>query len=100
MNRRMIHQSAKLEDVMRKNNATANALGGSLLLALLMLGSVQAAETPGAGSAAFAGTNDYQFRRVGDGHPDPCWSLRVQRHRNSYSWWRFEDCIAHYNYNN
>jgi hypothetical protein len=38
---------------------------------------------------------------VGDGaHPDPCWLLRVQRHRDTDSWLRFEDCVARHNYNN
>jgi len=34
------------------------------------------------------------------GHPDPCWSLRLRRHINRYWWWRFEDCLRYYNYNN
>jgi hypothetical protein len=78
---------------MRNTNAAVTAVKGSLLFALLMLGSAQAADTSGVkgGSAA----ND---RR--DGHVDPCWSLRLQRHRDTYAWLRFEDCVAHHNYNN
>ncbi len=37
---------------------------------------------------------------VGNGHPDPCWSLQLQRHRNAQAWSRFESCIARHNYNN
>jgi len=33
------------------------------------------------------------------GHPDPCWSLRLQRHRSSAAESRFEACLARYNYN-
>jgi hypothetical protein len=35
-----------------------------------------------------------------NGHPDPCWSLRLKRHRSSADWARFESCLARHNYNN
>jgi hypothetical protein len=96
LGQKMRNVSAKKErrrDVMRKTNAAVTAVGGSLLLALLMLGSAQAADTSGPKSGSAA--NDR-----GDGHVDPCWSLRLQRHRDAYAWLRFEDCLAHHNYNN
>jgi len=78
---------------MRKTNAAFTAIWGSLLLALLMPGSAEAADTSGPKGVSAA--NDR-----GDGHADPCWLLRLQRHRNTESWLRFEDCLARHNYNN
>ena len=59
----------------------------------------------GLAGPAFAG-DEVTFQHVDRlsvgnyGHPDPCWSLRLRRHINRYWWWRFEDCLRYYNYNN
>jgi hypothetical protein len=77
---------------MRKMNVGV-AVWASLLLALLMPSSAEAADTSGL-------RNDSAANERGDGHVDPCWSLRLQRHRDANAWLRFEDCLARHNYNN
>ena len=78
---------------MQNTNAAVTAVRGSLLFVLLMLGTAEAADTSGPKGISAANER-------GDGHADPCWSLRLQRHRNTESWLRFEDCLARHNYNN
>jgi hypothetical protein len=89
---------------MRTSIAAVTALAGSLLLTPLMLG-------PAMANAPDVTVGNYHLRHgqfvaglsVGDyGHPDPCWSLRVQT-MTTFSpdaQDRFEGCLAHYNYNN
>jgi hypothetical protein len=77
---------------MRKMNVTVT-VWASLLLAMLMLSSAGAADTSGLRNGTAANER-------GDGHVDPCWSLRLQRHRDVNAWLRFEDCLARHNYNN
>ena len=69
-----------------------------LLVSLLIVGLA----SPAFAARRVAARSPDQLGRlsVGYGHPDPCWSLRLQRHRSNSSWWRFEDCLAYYNYEN
>jgi hypothetical protein len=52
-----------------------------------------------AGLPAFA-ADQAHLTYVANGHPDPWWSLRVQRHRSSAAEARFQSCLARHNYNN
>ncbi|MGO8842371.1 MAG: hypothetical protein ACLQF1_14945 [Methyloceanibacter sp.] len=92
---------------MRTRIAAVLAVASIPLLASLMLGPSADASNLRKGRPGFTDLDNHYFRHrhiVGVsedyGHPDPCWSLRLQRHRNAYWWWSFEDCLAYYNYNN
>jgi hypothetical protein len=104
---RQQHASTKRRDVMRTRIAAVLAVASIPLLASLMLGPSADASNLRKGRPGFTDLDNHYFRHrhiVGVsedyGHPDPCWSLRLQRHRNAYWWWSFEDCLAYYNYNN
>jgi hypothetical protein len=80
---------------MRTSIAAVAALAGSLLLALPMPGLAQVANALELQNSGDVSTGDY-------GHPDPCWSLRLQMMRtgDANSRDRFEGCLASYNNSN
>ena len=51
------------------------------------------------GVTAFA-SDQAHLTYIANGHPDPCWPLRLKRHRSMADESRFQACLARHNWNN